>query len=598
MPSGGDARATDARDCRGAARKVFIGNGASGRRRGVDGNRFDEWVRTFGAASSRRSLIGAAASATVVGVLAACGIGSRAAAASDRPPRCRDSSQCPAGSSCQDRVCVCDDPAKTLCDGACVDLQTYNGHCGACGRLCPTCLVGDAHEPAACVGGQCVPPADGRALLICGERCVDPRNDKNNCGGCGQRCGSREHCEDGECLACPPGQVTCRGIPGCVDLLSDPANCNGCFNRCPEDAVCDEGSCRCPAGTRVCNVAGVRRCIDTTSDGDHCGRCGRQCNVVLGEVCRDGTCVCADPSKIHCEDRCVDLRTFNSDCGACGHFCPVCHVGDLAYPGRCLDGQCVPGTDQPGYAICKDECVDTNTDRRHCGACGHRCSRGAPCVAGRCGCDEGERQCGQGCCPEERLCCDHTCCAANVTTCHGPSGSCGCGSDERVCGGDCCPAANVCCDGTCCPPDVAFCDLLNGGCCPPERTCDSICCPIGQSCLGGVCCPAGQVCGGTCCPEGNSCQSGVCRGACTHPAGVLTIRGETCCPTGGGNSYFCGRFKCDGALSQTGPGGCDLWCSRPDEGSLCGPDVDGLPRPGGGACCCTAVGTNGTCVWP
>jgi hypothetical protein len=80
----------------------------------------------------------------------------------------------------------------------------------------------------------------------------------------------------------------------------------------------------------------------------------------------------------------------------------------------------------------------------------------------------------------------------------------------------------------------------------------------------------------------------------------LTIRGEQCCPSGSGNNYRCGRFICSAALQGNGPGGCAVWCDAEEEGSLCGPGVPGIDtgEGNGRACCCTAVGTNGQCVWP
>jgi hypothetical protein len=74
----------------------------------------------------------------------------------------------------------------------------------------------------------------------------------------------------------------------------------------------------------------------------------------------------------------------------------------------------------------------------------------------------------------------------------------------------------------------------------------------------------------------------------------LTIRGESCCQY----LYSCGPFVCDAALSQSGPGGCDLWCRRPDEGGHCAHDIDGLPVPEEPEqkCCCGV--RSGECVWP
>lgn len=48
--------------------------------------------------------------------------------------------------------------------------------------------------------------------------------------------------------------------------------------------------------------------------------------------------------------------------------------------GTCEDGACACPSSE---ALCGARCVDTATDPRHCGACGHGCQGGA-CAASRC----------------------------------------------------------------------------------------------------------------------------------------------------------------------------------------------------------------------
>lgn len=213
--------------------------------------------------------------------------------------------------------------------------------------------------------------------------------------------------------------------------------------------------------------------------------------------------------------------------------------------------------------------------------------------------------------------------------CH--NGVCFCPSHERFCGGTCCkPGIEVCvANRECCHRSQACgsecCDTacFDGECCPAKRTCGSVCCPEGEECSnppdGGnaACCPTGRVCrsaepngGTTCCGPNHTCCNGDCCAAnesclpnaefgercCANP---ITVRGEECCPHGSGNFYFCGRFKCTAALTQTGPGGCDLWCAVPQEGSICGPGIDGIPTgEGNGRACCCNVPATSTCVWP
>lgn len=42
-------------------------------------------------------------------------------------------------------------------------------------------------------------------------------------------------------------------------------------------------------------------------------------------------------------------------------------------------------------------CENAQTDRNNCGVCGRKCADSESCVAGQCGCAEGESRCGGGC---------------------------------------------------------------------------------------------------------------------------------------------------------------------------------------------------------
>lgn len=615
----------------------------------MDGEQFDRVTRRLATGASRRDLLKAAVAAAAVALglrsneavaaprcdgdgdclslsgsvcvkrRCACPDGQRACNGACVDVKGSDAANCggcgrscgPEG-VCVDGRCVCDGPGVVKCKGQCIDTSSANTNCGACGNVCTDCFAftglanfGD------CIDGICQPPAflldEFPRLAYCDGKCSDLASDQLNCGACGNRCPRGIGCLDGECDQCPEGQFVCRGAPGCHDFSSDPKHCNGCFKECPAGASCIDSQCQCPDGQRVCRDGTYAFCVDTKTDNNNCGRCRHACNDGFGgEICQDGVCVCADPNLHHCDDVCVDFLTSNNACGGCGKHCPLCSdATGLSNFADCVNGQCAPPAvlldNFPGLAICDDRCVDTWKDRRNCGACGNRCKAGVDCIRGVCGCDEGERSCGDDCCPEDQLCCAHTCCAPGVVSCDGPGNTCGCAEGDTICGGACCGENRVCCNGTCCPEGTAFCDLISGGCCPPERTCAGICCAQGETCTNGsVCCSAERLCGDVCCPLGATCEGGVCQDvSCDHPAGLLTIRGETCCPSGGGNNYNCGRFKCVFGLSGSGPGGCDVWCDLSEEGALCGPGVDGIPtgENNGRACCCTVPATS-TCTWP
>ncbi len=63
----------------------------------------------------------------------------------------------------------------------------------------------------------------------------------------------------------------------------------GSGRRCCAGTACRSGKCRCKAGLTAC----AGRCVDTDTNQDHCGGCGRACDP--GEDCADGTCVVPPP---------------------------------------------------------------------------------------------------------------------------------------------------------------------------------------------------------------------------------------------------------------------------------------------------------------
>lgn len=86
----------------------------------------------------------------------------------------------------------------------------------------------------------CGPNAD---LGFCDAECVDLRDDNDNCGACGEACGSGEICADGVCDTCAEALLTsCGGT--CRDLRRDQDNCGKCGNECGGDTpYCVQGKC-------------------------------------------------------------------------------------------------------------------------------------------------------------------------------------------------------------------------------------------------------------------------------------------------------------------------------------------------------------------
>jgi Glycosyl hydrolase family 12. len=76
----------------------------------------------------------------------------------------------------------------TICGTGCVNTQTNNVHCGACGNACSA--------TRSCQAGKCICPA---TYTDCSGECVDTKIDVQNCGGCGKPCTGI--CSAGSCQA-------------------------------------------------------------------------------------------------------------------------------------------------------------------------------------------------------------------------------------------------------------------------------------------------------------------------------------------------------------------------------------------------------------
>jgi hypothetical protein len=80
----------------------------------------------------------------------------------------------------------------------------------------------------------------------CGETCVDPKTDAQNCGGCGKKCpavaNAASSCSNGQCtFSCNAGLSQCSGA--CVDTRTDEMNCGQCGKVCPGKKTCLLGLC-------------------------------------------------------------------------------------------------------------------------------------------------------------------------------------------------------------------------------------------------------------------------------------------------------------------------------------------------------------------
>lgn len=187
------------------------------------------------------------------------------------------------------------------------------------------------------------------------------------------------------------------------------------------------------------------------------------------------TIACACPGGVTGVQRCFLDGSGYGSCYGCAS--PV-DVLDVA-------ASCPAGT-----TLCDTLCVNTQTERLHCGTCGNTCPTGQACIAGRCATTD--------------ACASATDCASCT-----PLAGCGwCGAMRQCvrvnasCTG---PAAGACgsawaCQPTDCPGSTTCVPCASGADCPSgtcaRRGCDGspACLPMGRppvcDTIGGIACPA------------------------------------------------------------------------------------------------------------
>ena len=156
-------------------------------------------------------------------------------------------------------------------------------------------------------------------------------------------------------------------------------------------AGCGEDPPTCEPNMQYCPEAGA--CRNLNLSHDHCGQCGRSClpdwNCIMG-CCTPG----CPPHKRNCNvsapiDRdgdchydglndepalnCVDTSSDREHCGSCNN---VCTEGEYCNGSACQ-------TCEFPLVICRNVCVDLLRDIQHCGECDHPCTNGY-CICGQC----------------------------------------------------------------------------------------------------------------------------------------------------------------------------------------------------------------------
>jgi hypothetical protein len=354
-----------------------------------------------------------------------------------------------AGTCCAGRCSGMNDPdncaacgARCALGGSCQASykQVWFAQCVTDGGASLSCTQdADCGGGLACAGGYCTAPLcdagtascalaeDGGVALgiCCGDICVDPDHDPENCMHCGN--------------TCPPGQVCGDRVDGCRDPSSgNYFNC-GPVGVCPRGSFCETGTCApptCGPGSEgnYCSFGPLKyfigiccggACIDEEFDPLNCGGCGLSCSSgrcndfvcvavtqsclqscgsgticagtrCVGSICQGDQvfCLANDGTVGDCclSGACADLADDPLNCGACGIVCPtgatcqngLCNGLAACGPGH-ANSYCNPDAGLSFLCCAGVGCIDTSSDPSNCGVCNAACSPGQNCNAGACG---------------------------------------------------------------------------------------------------------------------------------------------------------------------------------------------------------------------
>ena len=304
--------------------------------------------------------------------------------------------------------------------------------------------------------------------------------------------------------------------------------------------------------------------------------------------CETGDGCFSDFGQVCCGSACVNTSSDPKNCGSCGHACD---------PGAtCENGQCSCADDQ---TQCGDRCVDTQTDHDNCGDCGHVCGDCQVCSGG---------QCVAKTCPEQSVCCKGTCVPLCISGDQPDPTTCQCNICKDQIDGAACDAndhSKLCCQEQCvsstCPPgktfDLDICRCQCAATCPPGQLQDPDTCECQDLCkyvTCGECQTCDQTSGDcvqaddqTACGNGQVCCSGTCQDNCGVCAGESD--GTKCgaletCP-GGPCSVLCN--VCQNEQCVPVPDG--TWCGEVScsqcQGGACVLQPNGYACGNGGVCC-------------
>lgn len=252
---------------------------------------------------------------------------------------------------------------------------------------------------------------------------------KDNCGG--ERI---VHCEQFDGYGCEYPE-SCEFVDD-GDIATNVCQCPELGDD-PDDEICDWAGAEC--GT----IDAAEICADWNDFGDvDCGDCdgGDECGEHLDNVCGcpcevDDHCYADGESSPHEECMVCDPDRSHEE------FSPADDGTDCQDAGVCQDGECIC---QDDATFCDDECVDTDSNRDHCGDCANSCAENEICDGGNCIVS----------CPDDQSVCDGECVDTDSDSEH-------CGECNNSCVGD--DDTTAFCEGgecvfECIDDDLTYCD--------------------------------------------------------------------------------------------------------------------------------------------
>ncbi len=158
---------------------------------------------------------------------------------------------CPVDEYCRPDF-ICERGCKTGAD--CVSGVCLGDHsCSDC-TMDSQCAAGKICQGGTCTDACSATNPCGTGQECCDQRCVDEQTDNGNCGACGNPCGTNETCCGGMCSAldtaahcgacgttCTTGQDCCGGSCQSTTTLT---RCGSCTTACGTDQFCDGTQCQ------------------------------------------------------------------------------------------------------------------------------------------------------------------------------------------------------------------------------------------------------------------------------------------------------------------------------------------------------------------